>query len=77
MSCMGLFSKLDLRSSYYQIRMHPSDIHKTTFRTYFGHYEFVVMPFGVTNAPATFQALMNEIFAPFLRKFVLVFFMTY
>lgn len=73
---VSFFTMLDLRASYHQVWVTPLDVHKTAFQTHNGHYEYLVMPFGLCNTPSTFQALMSSVFQPYLCKFIFVFFMT-
>jgi len=69
----SVFSKIDLQSGYHQILVKVEDVEKIAFRSRYGHYEYVVMPFGVSNAPSLFMDYTNRIFRPFLDKFVMVF----
>src|SRR5262249_58147271 len=69
----SVFSRIDLRSGYHQLRIKPKDVSKMAFRTRYGHHEFLVMPFRLTNTPATFMDLMNRVYKPLLDKCVIMF----
>jgi hypothetical protein len=68
-----VFSNIDLRSGYHQLRIKEDDVPKNAFKTRFGHYKFIVLPFGLTNSPRVFMSLMNKVFQEYLDKFIQVF----
>ena len=68
-----VFSKIDLKSGYWQIPVRPGDVHRTAFKTRWGLYEYLVMPFGLTNAPVQFMSIMNDLLGDYLDRFVLIF----
>ena len=72
-----VYSKIDLRTSYHQLKVKETYIPKTAFKTRYGHFKFTVMPFGLTNAPPAFIDLMHRVFQPYLDQFVIVFMMTF
>src|ERR1700736_6461478 len=73
LQCATIFSKIDLRSGYHQLRINDEDTDKTTFVTRYGSYKFLVMPFGLTNAPSVFMQMMNSVLAEYIDRFVIVF----
>ena len=73
MQSVRVFSKINCKSGYYQLRIREQDIHKTAFKTRYRHFEFLVIPFGLTNAPAAFMDMMQRVFRPYLDQFVIVF----
>ena len=77
MQSARVFSKIDLRSGYYQLKIREQDAHKTAFRTRYGHFEFLVMPFRLRNAPAAFMDMMQRVFRPYLDQFVIVLLMIF